>query len=147
MKMNWGYRIALLYAAFVVLIGFFVVRSMGEKIDLVSDDYYADELKYQDKIDNIQRTENLDQQLQVLKTQEGIVLKFPESMKTEQIQGNVLLFRPSKQALDRNFNLAPDYQNRQLIPWKMLVRGAYRLKVDYTYLGATYYFERELYVE
>ncbi len=43
--MNWGYRVALLYISFAGLIIFLVTKSVNEKVDLVTPDYYAQELK------------------------------------------------------------------------------------------------------
>ena len=50
-KIGWGTKITLLYLAFVVLIVTLVTKSMHQTFDLVSGDYYNQELKYQDVID------------------------------------------------------------------------------------------------
>ncbi|MEQ1555036.1 MAG: FixH family protein, partial [Ferruginibacter sp.] len=57
--MNWGYKILSFYALFVVGILFMVFKSSSQNTDLVTTDYYAKELKYQDKIDEQNRVSAL----------------------------------------------------------------------------------------
>ncbi|MBL0070976.1 MAG: FixH family protein [Bacteroidetes bacterium] len=59
MKISWGYRVMFLYIGFAGLIIYFVTRSINEKVDLVTPDYYAQELKFQDKIESINRNNEL----------------------------------------------------------------------------------------
>jgi hypothetical protein len=54
--MNWGYKIAITFILFGALIIFMVVKSFQQNIDLVTDDYYQEELKYQQQIDKLENT-------------------------------------------------------------------------------------------
>ncbi|MFZ8343681.1 FixH family protein, partial [Staphylococcus aureus] len=49
--MNWGYKLLLAFISFALIIGILVYKSINTKYDLVSTEYYKDELRYQDKID------------------------------------------------------------------------------------------------
>ena len=49
--MNWGHRIIILYVGFVLLIGTMVYLSSRENVDLVSSDYYDQEIKFQSKME------------------------------------------------------------------------------------------------
>ena len=51
MKFNWGHKILGIYFVFITGIAFMVVMSSRQKIDLVTPDYYAEEIKFQEKID------------------------------------------------------------------------------------------------
>lgn len=51
--MNWGYRIIAVFAGFTVLIGTLVYKATHTKYELVSKDYYSEELRYQEKIDGM----------------------------------------------------------------------------------------------
>mgnify|MGYP003351831803 CR=1 FL=1 len=55
-NINWGWRIVMLYGGFVVLILFLVYKTTTVKDDLVTPDYYAKELKYQEQLDKQKRT-------------------------------------------------------------------------------------------
>jgi hypothetical protein len=57
--MNWGYKILFVYLAFVAGILLMVFKSSIQKRDLVTPDYYAKELKYQQRIDAVKKTQAL----------------------------------------------------------------------------------------
>ena len=59
MKFNWGYKITVFYLVFIAGIMYLVIQSSRQKMDLVTTDYYAQELKYQDKIDQSKRAGEL----------------------------------------------------------------------------------------
>ena len=48
--MNWGKGVTIAFILFVGFIMFMVVGAFRENFDLVSDDYYLEEINYQDKI-------------------------------------------------------------------------------------------------
>ena len=73
MKFNWGTGIVLAFIGFISFIMYFIITmNVDDKYnhDLVSEDYYADELK------------------------------FPEAFNYKDITGNMFLYRPSNKQLD-----------------------------------------------
>ena len=50
MKFNWGTGIFLLYAGFAAVTIALVIFAMTKKVDLVTDNYYDKELKYEEQI-------------------------------------------------------------------------------------------------
>ena len=65
MKFNWGYKIVLVYCVFVAGILYLVVQSSRQQMDLVTDDYYAQEIKYQEKIDQSKRASALSEPIRL----------------------------------------------------------------------------------
>lgn len=57
-RWNWGKGIVLVYSLFVLGILYLVYQSKQQKLDLVYDDYYAQELMFQNQIDATQRVED-----------------------------------------------------------------------------------------
>lgn len=53
--MNFKYFIIAIYLGFVLLIVLMVFKSCGQNIDLESQNYYAEELQYQTKIDALNK--------------------------------------------------------------------------------------------
>ena len=51
MRINWDVRIAVLYISFVIMIIAMVIFSLTRDIPLVNDNYYEEEIKYQQQID------------------------------------------------------------------------------------------------
>jgi len=147
MKLNWGYRVALLYIGFTGLIIYLVTMSMNQKIDLVAKDYYAQELKYQDKIESTNRNNLLDQPLSIELNDSGIKIKFPKTLEGTQITGSILIFRPSDNTKDKTFAINPGADLEQIIPASELIKGMYRIKVEYQSAGNNYYSEKQIVVK
>ena len=73
--MNWGYKILAVYLVFVAGIVVMVYKSSTQKIDLVTTDYYAKELKYQERIDAVKRTTALSGKVRYEVKENTILLK------------------------------------------------------------------------
>jgi len=147
MKIGWGYRIAFLYISFASLIIYFVTRSMGEKIDLVSTDYYAQELKFQDKIESINRSNSLTEPLTFELNDSEIIITYPGDLKGKPIVGNIIFFRPSDNIWDKTFKIKPGSDGMQIISTNGFTKGMYRIKIEYEVEGNKYYSEKQVVVK
>lgn len=140
MKLNWGTSIVIAIVSFIGFILFFVVR-MGTddkaNHDLVTKDYYRDELRYQNEIDAETKAKTDDVQLVVVKKPEGLFVHFPERLESKKIQGKVFLYRPSDKHLDFDFPIGLS-NSHLLIPDKRLVDGRWNIKVSWEYNGNSY---------
>lgn len=144
MKISWGYRVMFLYVGFAGLIIYFVTRSMNEKVDLVTPDYYAQELKFQDKIESINRNNDLNQALGIEYSDAGIIITYPTDLQNKTITGAINIFRPSDKSKDQTIEITPDKEMKQTISTTSLSKGMYRIKVDYEVDGAGYYSEKQI---
>ena len=79
--MNWGYKIIIIYSAFVLGIVFMVYKATQQNTDLVTTDYYAKELVYQDRIDEAKRTSLLSAQITIETIGSKVELSIPEKNK------------------------------------------------------------------
>lgn len=107
MKIGWGKRILFLYLGFVALIITLVVMSVRQKIDLVTPDYYKQELAYEKKIEGMRNVNALSAKVTINATNEGITLQLP----TEALggtNGNIHFFRPSDDKMDIKDTLIMD---------------------------------------
>ncbi len=140
MKWNWGTGIVLSFIAFIAFILFFVLRmSMDDRSnhDLVTEDYYKQELTYQLDIDAMQRAKELSAPLRVERSASGMLIRFPGNMDPKKIEGKVSLYRPSNKHLD--FDLPISLSNTHLlIPDKRLLDGRWDMDVQWKYEGVTY---------
>ena len=144
MKLNWGYRVAILYISFAGLIIFLVIKSFNQTVDLVATDYYAQELKYQGKMESIERNNNLEHPTMIYSNEYGIRVEFPADFDPKEISGVIYVFRPSDKQMDFKVDIASMENHTQLIPAAELQKGMYRVKVDFTYHSQTYYTEKQV---
>ena len=62
MKINWGTAIVVAFVGFISFIMYFVISMSTDKKfdhDLVTEDYYQQELKYQDDINKVENAKKL----------------------------------------------------------------------------------------
>ncbi|SHI29754.1 FixH family protein [Algibacter luteus] len=146
MKISWGTGIVLAFIGFISFIMYFIVTmNIDDKYnhDLVSDDYYGDELIYQKDIDKLQNSETLESNIGYEKTAEGLLIKFPETLDYNEIKGTLFLYRPSNKQLD--FDTAISLSNSNLlIPDKRLVDGRWNIKIDWQYKGKSYLYKESI---
>jgi hypothetical protein len=143
--MNWGKKILIFYGAFVVGIIFLVFKSMQMEQDLVAPDYYAQELKYQQRIDEKRRAEMLDDKVVVTKVAMGIDIQFPETIVKSGLQGEVWIYCPNDEKLDKKvrLELKPGEKNIKIdYPFK----GFRQIKITCETDGMSYYFEEKIYL-
>ena len=78
MKFNWGFGIALVIVIFAVGVGVLVYIAASQKVDLVADNYYEQELKHQDRIDESRRSADLKEKIEVRAANSELKIIVPE---------------------------------------------------------------------
>lgn len=147
MKINWGTGLVIGMLAFISFIMYFVVTMMSSKDydhDLVVEDYYKAELHYQQDIDAEKNALGLDENISLKNNNGKLVLIFPENMKTEEMEGVILLYRPSNKALDFEIPLSEVGTREFLIPEDKLVEGRWNVSVSWKSKGKEYLFKKEI---
>ena len=139
--MNWGTRIALFYSTFVVFMLGLVFLAFQQDFDLVSEDYYEQEIAYQGRIDQLTNASEDDQKVTVSKVEAGYDLAFSE--KAEDVK--VHFFRPSDDTQD--FKLEEAVVESVLsVSSEKFAMGKYLVKVEWKANGKTYFQEQDLFV-
>jgi hypothetical protein len=93
--MNWGKKILIVYLVFVLGIGFMVYKASTQNTDLVTTDYYAKELKYQEKIEQNKRTAALVAPVEYGIKDDTLSIKFPADFAGKKLTGEATLYCPS----------------------------------------------------
>jgi len=146
MKFNWGTGIVLAFIGFISFIMYFIITmNINKKYnhDLVTEDYYAEELVYQNDIDKLKNSKTLIENITYNKSEEGLIIYFPKDFDFNKITGNMFLYRPSNKQLDfeTEISLSNPYL---LIPDKRLVGGRWNIKIDWQYNGKSYLYKESI---
>lgn len=134
-KFTWAHGIIIALATFIIFICsmVFSIEFSKNSFDLVTDEYYEDEIKYQQEIDAAKHAAALKEKPEIKILSEGITITFPKEFNSTNTKGRFQLFRPNSKELDikKNF-LDLSALNSILIPAKVLVKGRYILKLYWT---------------
>jgi nitrogen fixation protein FixH len=136
-------------AAFVIFISGtigLIVMASSQKTDLVSANYYEQEIKYQGRIDSLARAKQLGGRVAVAFDAEHrrIILSFPAEQARSGLTGTIQLYRPSAPGLDRQITLEPDSLGMQCIDAAALPRGLWKVRASWTAEGREFFIDRPL---
>lgn len=132
------------YALFVIMTMSMVFYFMSQEVDLVADDYYKQEIEYQDQIDKITNAKLLKQQVDFKYSAENraVSINFPQEHFKKGIVGNIHFYRPSNADEDKNFKILPASTGEQKIGVGSLSKGLWKVKISWSCAGTDYYDER-----
>ena len=140
--MSWGNKLVIVFVCFVALMAFMVYNCFKVPVNLVSKEYYKDELAYQEVIDGKNRVHALGSDVKLSERDNVIMLELPAAMQQQAVTGNVWFYCPSSAKQDLKFSLQPDDNGRQFIERDSLLPGNYQVKIDWTTAGENYYSEQ-----
>lgn len=138
MKWNWGTGIALSFTVFCGLMVFMVIQSFQTDFFLVSKQYYLDELKYQERIDDLERTKEAGILITQKADQESLFFNIDTD---KHISGEIHFYRPENAKLDHKMkfsNSSIEVEKSNLVP------GRYIAKISWLDQDHSYYQEEEL---
>lgn len=124
-----------------------VIFAMTKNTDLVSDNYYEKEIKYQDQIDKEKRTKELGEQIKIDYQGTYISIKFPNTYNIRDIKGTTLFYRPSEARKDIRLNLELDSLGEQKIITYKFSKGLWKIQVNWKMNGKDYYNESSVRIE
>lgn len=131
-KLHWGHGLAIALGCFIIFILFLIfVFPMGKQnAEMISNNYYEEELEYQQVIDAKNNATKLKQQPAYKATSEGMMISFPNEIMPDNGKVNFVLFRTNDSNLDVKKEIALQH-NVFLIPKKVISAGSYTLKLKW----------------
>lgn len=145
MKISWGHKILFTYLAFVAGIMSMVYLTSLQSRELVSDNYYAEELAYQQIIDQSTNTASLSADVKVEKLTDRIIIRLPEELQDKKTTGKWSLYfaADSKKDFNGNFETMTGISTI-LLPAK--ASGMYTMILKWNTAGTAYYFEKKIFL-
>lgn len=145
-RFHWGTGILLFFLIFLGAMGTLVYKSVQQEIPLVTQDYYEQELNYQDRIDQEARGDAWKDSISWDKSGEALVIAFPDSFQAREPEGTVQLYRPSDAALDFKVPLRFDAADELRIPLERFRRGTYEMSIEWRMGGQAFRVEERIYI-
>jgi nitrogen fixation protein FixH len=125
-----------------------VVMAFSQKVDLVSPDYYEQEIKFQGRIDRVERTRNAATQGSVAYDagEKCITVSLPASQAGHEVSGRIELYRPSAPAMDRAVEFKPDAKGVQRVDAASMAPGLWKVRVSWTVEHQDYFLDQKVVV-
>lgn len=141
---NIGNVIILVFIAFASMIGYMVYRCMNINTDLVSKEYYKDEIAYQQVIDETSKANQLSSKPLIEKGNSFLTISMPKEMVGKILTGHILFYCPSSKKSDVSVTLHPNEKGVQLISRASFSKMNYIVKIQWSANNTSYYSESVL---
>ena len=142
--MNWGNKLLIVFALFAGMMSYMVYRCFNVPVDLVSNEYYKDEIAYQQVIDGTKNANALSTKISIQESQSSISIQLPQEMRSKLIKGKILFYCPSNLENDKKIELSTDLNGKQDIDLKKITKGNYTVKIDWTDNNKLYHTEQSV---
>ena len=141
--MNWGYKILIIYSAFVLGIVFMVYKATQQNSDLVTTDYYAKELVYQDRIDEAKRTSLLSAPVSIVEKNRQLEIVFPKEFADKKVTGSVKIYFPANERRDAEKKFETRGSMVEM-PIPEQNKGFHYVQISWVADGLNYYHEQKI---
>jgi len=144
----WPVAIILFFVVAFIGCGTFVAFCSRHPADLVSADYYEQEVRYQGQIDRLQHVQQAASLASVVydTNRQRITISLPPGISVPST-GTIQLYRPSSMKLDRELKLASDATGLQTIDATNLQPGLWKVRVSWKTADQEYFIDQKVVIE
>ena len=149
MKSNrnlWPWAIVLTFVLFISGTVSLVVMACSQKVELVSANYYEQELQFQGQLERMNRTSQLAVPASVRydPIRKLIAISLPPEHQGRKVSGHIDLYRPSAAGQDRQLPLQTDERGMQTLDATHLGAGFWKLRLSWQVDDREYFHEQQI---
>ena len=145
--MNWGIKIILSFIIFAAGVISMVAISISNNTDLVSDNYYEKEIKYQNEIDMMNRSAFLKDKIFSELSADEYTVKSDDREFRKDLSGEIYFYRADDASKDFTVRLDLNNDGIQKIKTRDMKRGLWKVKFNLQHMSQNYIIERNLFLE
>ncbi|GJM28840.1 MAG: hypothetical protein DHS20C17_14750 [Cyclobacteriaceae bacterium] len=144
--MNWGYKIFFSFLLFGFFLSVLVYYAFQSKVQLVSPDYYQQELQYQQQIDKLTNEKSLRNTAKISYDSPTGQLRviFPPSQTI--IEAQLAMYRPSDASMDRSWSFAPDNTGTTSFSLDRFATGLWQVHLEWKDPDKTYFKQQTIFL-
>lgn len=143
MKISWGIKIILSFVIFAAGIIIMVAISISKSTDLVSENYYEQEIKYQDQIDLLKNSREIEKIISLTYADNLITIK---SAGKKGLKGEMHFYRTSNAAKDFKIDFSPDEKGMQTLTASNLDKGLWKVKMSLKDSSSKFFVEKSIFI-
>ena len=140
----WPFGIIAAFVLFFAGMATVVVIAATHREHLVNDNYYEQELKFQNQIDGGSRAKKSGASIVYDSASDSVVITLPAAQLAQKFSGTIELYRPAEPKLDREFLLEPKADGTQRLNVSKLAAGLWLVRVKWVAGGENYFLEQKI---
>lgn len=141
--MSWGYKIILILVVFTVGIMSMVVVAMRQTNEVMDNNYYERELRYQQVINGKKNLESLADTVRIAEVDGSVQVFFPEASINKLDSGSIEFLRMSNSTADQRVSMDATQGSRYQLPRNAFAKGYYKVRIAWLNNGTNYYHEQD----
>src|SRR6476469_4246445 len=135
--MSWGNKLMLVFIAFAALITTLLYKAVNTKFELVSKDYYKDELRFQDQIDAAKNSAAIANVI-FSQNESSVYIQFPPEFNTKKIDAKIWFYCKADGNRDKKFEINTSSAS-VVINKKQIFKGNFEIKITWFANGKNFY--------
>lgn len=144
--MSWGNKLLVVFIVFATLIGTLVYKCTQANYELVTKDYYGDELKYQDQIDGMNNANKLSA-VTINQSTDELSVQMPKELSGKKIDCKAWFYCPNNSSNDRKISVNADDNGTVVIAKNQLAKTKYLVKLSWNAGDEKFYNEQSIEVK
>lgn len=142
----WPISIIAFFTIAILGCGTFIAFCSRHPADLISQNYYEEEVRYQGHMDRLQHTQERAPLASITYNVAArvITVSLPPEHSHARPAGQIQLYRPSAMNLDRQLKLQPNDSGVQAIDAANLLPGLWKVRVSWTVEHRDYFIDQKV---
>ena len=140
----WPIGIILAFVLFFAGIATVIFIAVSHREYLVSDNYYEQEIGYQDQLDSTTRARQCGASIAYDAATAQVVIGIPGAQLLQNCTGKIEFYRPTTPQLDREFPVELTALGPQTIDTSRLAAGLWKVKASWRAGGQDYYLDQRI---
>jgi nitrogen fixation protein FixH len=142
----WPVSIIAFFSIAIMGCGTFIAFCSRHPADLITPNYYEEEVRYQGQIDRLNHTQQRAPLASAAydNSTKHITISLPSDQIHASYTGQIQLYRPSAASLDRQLKLDLDSHGTQIIDASSLLPGLWKVRVSWTVENRDYFIDQPI---
>ncbi len=141
--MNWGHKITLVIVIFILTMVGMVYISFKQTNEMMDENYYDKEIKYQKLIDASNNLKEIHQDSLLQMNDDAIIMQFPTGTFNQYNVGKIEFLCQDKQKNDYTVSLKPNSEGEFIVDKNKLKQGSYTARIYWKNNNIAYYREEK----
>jgi len=146
MKLHWGNAIFLFFVAYIGFLGFTLYQSTQVDHSLVVEDYYAQDLAYQEKYEKLANYAESATPLTLAYDADQRRIDIVSPPGDQSMEGTITFYHPSKSTEDIKMDFSVRGGDQASFSLAELSGGRWIAQIDYVGPEKKYYFEKDIFI-
>lgn len=139
---SWGTKLTIVFILFAGMMSYMVYQCVQTPVNLVTKEYYKDEIAYQQVIDGTNNANALGQAVSFQQSDTAIIIQLPSAMQGAVVKANVLFYCAKDAGKDKRFTLQTNGNTTQRINTTRVAPGNYMVKTEW-WQGNRHYYNQQ----